>query len=145
MFGRILISLISCVFCDLRARFAFFCASYLNLPTSRNLATGGSAFGDTSTRSSPSSAACSIASRVYITPRFSPSWSITRTFGLWIHSLKRGPFIGGAWFGRRIVGGRMGRLLSSLSGRSPPHHSAKRARREPITYREREPRPQALR
>ena len=38
MFGRILISLISCVRCDLRARLAFFWASYLYLPTSRNLA-----------------------------------------------------------------------------------------------------------
>src|SRR3982750_5027761 len=105
MFGRILISLISCVFWLLRARLAFFCASYLNLPTSRNLATGGSALGDTSTRSRPSPWACSIASLVYITPRFSPSWSITRTLGDWIHSLNRGPFIGGACKGRRILGG----------------------------------------
>jgi hypothetical protein len=43
------------------------------------LATGGSALGETSTRSRPTSAACSIASRVYITPRFSPFSSITRT------------------------------------------------------------------
>ena len=33
------------------------------------------------------SAAASIASRVNMTPRFSPSWSITRTFGDWINSL----------------------------------------------------------
>src|SRR3546814_1362318 len=95
MFGRILISLISCFFWLLRAIFAFFWASYLNLPTSRNLHTGGSALGDTSTRSSPTSAACSIASRVYITPRFSPSSSITRTLGTVMNSLKRGPLVGG--------------------------------------------------
>src|SRR3569623_889356 len=111
MFGRSVISLISCVFCDLRARLAFFWASYLNLPTSRNLATGGSALGDTSTRSSPSSLACSIASRVYITPRFSPSWSITRTLGDTMNSLKRGPFIGGAW---RVMGGRIGEAPESV-------------------------------
>src|SRR3546814_6875640 len=66
MLGRILISLISCVLCDLRARLAFFWASYLYLPTSRNFTTGGSAFGDTSTRSRPTPAACSIASCVNI-------------------------------------------------------------------------------
>src|ERR1700712_1198099 len=108
MLGRILISLISCVFWLLRARLAFFWASYLNLPTSRNLATGGSALGDTSTRSRPSSLACSIASLVYMTPRFSPSWSITRTLGDWMNSLNRGPFIGGACKGRRILGGGIG-------------------------------------
>ena len=106
MFGRILISLISCVFCDLRARLAFFWASYLYLPTSRNLATGGSALGETSTRSRPTSAACSIASAVSMTPRFSPFSSITRTLGETMNSLKRGPFMGGAC-GRRARGGRI--------------------------------------
>src|SRR6185436_10305369 len=106
MLGRILISLISCVFCDLRARLAFFWASYLYLPTSRNLQTGGSALGDTSTRSRPTSAACSIASAVSITPRFSPFSSITRTLGTVMNSLKRGPLSGGA-VGRRVRGGRM--------------------------------------
>src|SRR3546814_5013881 len=106
MFGRILFSLISCVFWLLRAIFAFFWASYLNLPTSRNLHTGGSALGDTSTRSSPTSAAASIASRVYITPRFSPSPSITRTFGTVMNSLNRGPVIGGGVIERRDKIGR---------------------------------------
>src|SRR5829696_8185044 len=101
MLGRILISLISCVFCDLRARLAFFWASYLNLPTSRNLHTGGSALGETSTRSRPTSAACSIASRVYMTPRFSPSWSITRTLSEVIIVLKRGPLLTGGVIRRR--------------------------------------------
>src|SRR5579859_7811959 len=109
MFGRILISLISCVFWLLRARLAFFCASYLCLPTSRNLHTGGSALGETSTRLSPSSCACSIASRVYITPRFSPASSITRTLGTLMNSSNRGPLrgMGGAPSGRRIIGGRI--------------------------------------
>src|SRR3954463_7005601 len=106
MFGRILISLISCVFCDLRARLAFFWASYLYLPTSRNLHTGGSALGDTSTRSRPASDACSIASAVSSTPRFSPFSSITRTLGAEMNSLKRGPLSGGA-IGRRVMGGRI--------------------------------------
>src|SRR3546814_17639204 len=92
LFGRILISLISCVFWVLRAALAFFWDSYLYLPTSRNLHTGGSAFGETSTRSSPTSAACSIASAVSITPRFSPSSSITRTLGAAMNSLYCGPF-----------------------------------------------------
>src|SRR5918993_4752577 len=109
MFGRILISLISCVFCDFRARLAFFCASYLYLPTSRNLQTGGSALGDTSTRSRPASAACSIASGVSRTPRFSPFSSITRTLGAEMNSLKRGPLIGGGAGGP----GRGGRMLLS--------------------------------
>jgi hypothetical protein len=68
--------------------------------------------GETSTRSRPSSRACSIASRVYITPRFSPFSSITRTFWLWINSLKRGPFSGngGAPKGRRgDIGGGIAR------------------------------------
>src|ERR1044072_9711441 len=104
MFGRILISLISCVFCDLRARLAFFWASYLYLPTSRYLQTGGSALGETSTRSRPMSPACSIASAVSMTPRFSPFSSITRTLGAEMNSLKRGPLSGGA-AGRRGGGG----------------------------------------
>src|ERR1044072_6394139 len=106
MFGRILISLIACVFCDLRARLAFFWASYLYLPTSRNLQTGGSAVGETSTRSRPTSAACSIASAGSNTPRFSPFSSITRTLGTEMNSLKRGPLSGGA-VGRRLRGGRI--------------------------------------
>src|SRR6195952_2755862 len=106
MFGRILISLISCVFCDLRARLAFFWASYLYLPTSRNLQTGGAALGATSTRSRPTSPACSIASAVSKTPRFSPFSSITRTLGTEMNSLKRGPWSGGA-AGGRVMGGRM--------------------------------------
>ena len=41
------------IFWFLRASAAFFCSWYLNLPKSRILQTGGSASGDTSTRSSP--------------------------------------------------------------------------------------------
>ena len=40
MFGRILISLISCVFCDLRARLAFFWTSYLILADIEELGDG---------------------------------------------------------------------------------------------------------
>jgi hypothetical protein len=62
--------------------------------------------GDTSTRSRPTSAACSIASRVYRTPRFSPFSSITRTLGTVMNSLYRGPDLGGGGAsGRRIIGG----------------------------------------
>src|SRR5438128_304887 len=62
MLGRNLISLTSMIFCFLRASFFFFCSSYLNLPKSRILQTGGSALGATSTRSRPASAAISSAS-----------------------------------------------------------------------------------
>ena len=62
MFGRILISLTSMTFCFFLASFFFFWASYLNFPKSRILQTGGSAFGDTSTRSRPYSSARANAS-----------------------------------------------------------------------------------
>lgn len=47
-------------------------------------ATGGTAFGDISIRSIPSSLALSKASLKEITPRFEPSSSITRSSGAWI-------------------------------------------------------------
>src|SRR3979411_46309 len=51
MLGRSLISLTSTSFWRLRASFFFFCSSYLNLPKSRILHTGGSAPGAVSTQS----------------------------------------------------------------------------------------------
>ncbi len=59
MLGRILISLISMVFCFLRASAAFFWAWYLNRPKSRILQTGGAGSAAISTRSSPASLAIS--------------------------------------------------------------------------------------
>src|SRR5579885_3268546 len=50
------------VFCFLRASFLRFCSSYLNLPKSKILQTGGSALAATSTRSSPASLARARAS-----------------------------------------------------------------------------------
>ena len=81
MLGRSLISLISMTFCFLRASFFFFCSSYLNLPKSRILQTGGSALGEISTRSSPTSAAMLMASRVDTTPIMSPFSPTRRTCG----------------------------------------------------------------
>src|ERR1700755_3396028 len=53
MLGRSLISLTSMIFCFLRASFFFFCSSYLYLPKSRILQTGGAAFGAIFTISAP--------------------------------------------------------------------------------------------
>src|SRR3974390_872806 len=68
MLGRSLISLTSITFCFLRASFFFFCSSYLNLPKSRILQTGGSAAAATSTRSSPASLAPADAAARSVTP-----------------------------------------------------------------------------
>src|SRR6478735_1140983 len=92
---------------------------------SRNLATGGSAFGEISTRSSPTSAACSIASRVNITPRFSPFSSITLTFWDWMNWLNRGPDKTGGAIDRRGLGGgiTLSPLTIGISLPAKPSHS----------------------
>jgi len=56
-----------------------FCCSYLNLPQSIILQTGGAAFGDISTRSKPSSSASLRASDKGTTPMGSSSLPIRRT------------------------------------------------------------------
>src|SRR5271167_1957262 len=91
MLGRSLISLTSMIFCFLRASFFFFCSSYLYLPKSRILQTGGSAFGAISTRSRPASEAIEIASLRPTIPTILPRWSTRRTRMTPISSLTRGP------------------------------------------------------
>src|SRR5262245_15097753 len=66
----------------------FFCA-YLNLPKSITRQTGGSAFGWTSTRSSPASSAMRRASSVETTPTCSLAALIRRTWGTRICRLTR--------------------------------------------------------
>ena len=56
---------------------AFFCASYLYLPISIILQTGGFAFGAISIKSKPSFFALLIASFKFKIPKFSPSLAIT--------------------------------------------------------------------
>src|SRR6266851_9231995 len=91
MLGRNLISLTSMIFCFLRASFFFFCSSYLYLPKSRILQTGGSALGATSTRSRPASDAMVSASLRPTTPTMLPRSSTRRTRRTPISSLMRGP------------------------------------------------------
>src|SRR5260370_11066469 len=101
MLGRSFISLTSIIFCFFRASFFFFCSSYLNLPKSRILHTGGSAPGAISTRSRPAFKAMVSASLRPTTPTMLPRSSTRRTFIAPISSLMRGPsrvgviFIGG--------------------------------------------------
>src|SRR5579863_8149025 len=114
--GRSLISLTSMTFCFLRASFLRFCSSYLNLPKSRILHTGGSALGDTSTRSRPASMARARASFRGTTPSISPRSLTRRTRGTLISSLMRGPSLrggGGAWVER----GGMRQLLTCCGRR----------------------------
>src|ERR1700722_2861135 len=104
MLGRTLISLISMTFCFFLASFFFFCCSYLNLPKSSILHTGGSAFGLISTRSRPTENARCMASRAVMTPCISPSSSIRRTCGMRISSFTLGPSrVGGAAIGPRAI------------------------------------------
>src|ERR1700745_2146984 len=91
MLGRSFISLTSRIFCFCRASFFFFCSSYLYLPKSRILHTGGSAFGAISTRSRPASEAMFSASLRSTTPTMLPRSSTRRTRGTPISSLIRGP------------------------------------------------------
>src|SRR4029077_13274342 len=91
MLGRSLISLTSMIFCFLRASFFFFCSSYLYLPKSRILQTGGSAVGAISTRSRPASEAMVSASLRPTTPTMLPRSSTRRTRITPISSLIRGP------------------------------------------------------
>src|SRR6266850_1196636 len=91
MLGRNLISLTSMIFCFLRASFFFFCSSYLYLPKSRILQTGGSAFGAISTRSRPASEAMVSASLRPTTPTMLPRSSTRRTCITPISPLIRGP------------------------------------------------------
>src|SRR5690606_13741168 len=84
----------------------------------RILQTGGSAFGEISTRSSPASSALVSASRADITPSISPASSIRRMRGALIWSLIRGSSGLGARVSRgasRLKGGR-----GPEGGRGPP-------------------------
>jgi len=56
---------------------AFFCASYLYLPISIILHTGGFALGAISIKSKPSSLAIAIASFVFSIPKFFPLLAMT--------------------------------------------------------------------
>jgi len=112
MFGRILISLTSMIFCFLRASLLRFCSSYLYLPKSMILQTGGSALGETSTRSSPTLVARSSASAVATTPTFSPVSSISRIVRSSMVSFTRGP-------PRDGVGSKGGLAMDSLHNSLP--------------------------
>src|SRR5579871_1754611 len=101
MLGRSLISFTSITFCFLRASFFFFCSSYLYLPKSRILQTGGSAVGAISTRSKPASAAAASASLRETIPIMVPRSSISLTRATPISSLIRGP----SRVGIRLIGG----------------------------------------
>ena len=79
--GRSLISLSTMVDWWRRDNFSFFDVSYLNLPKSMILHTGGAARGLTSTSSSPCSSARRSASWVGMMPTCEPSAPITRTSG----------------------------------------------------------------
>ncbi len=79
--GRSLISLRTTVVWCLREAFSFFDVSYLNLPKSMILQTGGAARGFTSTSSNPASSASLSASCVGMTPICAPSAPMTRTSG----------------------------------------------------------------
>ena len=81
VFGRSLISLSTIVDWCLREAFSFFDVSYLNLPKSMILQTGGAARGLTSTSSSPCSSARRSASWVGMMPTCAPSAPMTRTSG----------------------------------------------------------------
>ena len=81
VFGRSLISLSTIVDWCLREAFSFFDVSYLNLPKSMILQTGGAARGLTSTSSSPCSSASLSASCVGMMPTWLPSAPMTRTSG----------------------------------------------------------------
>ncbi len=75
--GLNFISFNSIFFCFFFALLAFFCASYLYLPMSIILQTGGFAFGAISIKSKPSFFALLIASFKFKIPKFSPSLAIT--------------------------------------------------------------------
>ena len=79
--GRSLISLRTMVDWCLREAFSFLEVSYLNLPKSMILQTGGAARGLTSTSSSPCSSAILRASCVGMMPTCPPSAAMTRTSG----------------------------------------------------------------
>src|SRR5262245_50307661 len=91
VFGRrrTVLSLVLC--CLTLDSCAFLFCSYLNLPKSMILQTGGRTLGATSTRSSPASSAIASACSVGTTPTCFPSWSISRTSRMRIFSLILGP------------------------------------------------------
>ena len=76
-------------FCFFFATLAFFWASYLYLPKSKILHTGGDTFGEISTRSRPADSALSKASAILIIPIFSPFSSMSLTVSDVILSLTR--------------------------------------------------------
>src|SRR5215469_4095498 len=87
--GRMRISFSSIVFWCLRASFSFLACSYLNLPQSISLQTGGTDIGETSTRSRSRSRASAKACAEDITPIGLPSSSIRRTSRARTRSLMR--------------------------------------------------------
>src|SRR5262245_34937806 len=91
VFGRrrTVLSLVLC--CLTLDSCAFLFCSYLNLPKSMILQTGGRTLGATSTRSSPASSAIASACSVGTTPTCFPSWSISRTSRMRSFSLILGP------------------------------------------------------
>src|SRR6185369_8990154 len=103
-------------FCFLRASLRFFWASYLNFPMSRILQTGGSALGEISTRSRPTSAAMLSASRSEVTPAIVPSSLTNRTLGTVIWALMRGPSRDGAASIGDLAIGRTPLLLTGTLG-----------------------------
>ena len=105
MVGLNFTSLISIIFCFFRASASFFCVSYLYFPKSITLHTGGVAFGEISTKSSPASSASSIALVGDTTPTFPPSAPIKRISVDSIAWFIRGPVsrTGGALCGLRAM------------------------------------------
>src|SRR5665648_350290 len=98
----------------LRASRSLMAASYLNLPKSMSLATGGFAIGATSTRSRSDSAASRNASSTRTMPTCSPLGPTNRTSGTRMRSLIRGSLM---WFSLVI---RQGRPLADEKSPSPP-------------------------
>ena len=91
--GLILISFSWITCCFFLFNFFCFCCSYRYLPKSRILHTGGSTFGEISTKSNPTSSALLRASFIETTPACFPLSSINLTFETLINSFTRGSFL----------------------------------------------------
>ena len=105
MLGRNFTSFTSIVRCFFLASASRFCWSYLNLPKSMILQTGGLALGEISTRSRPTSSASAMPRAGATTPTFSPSAPMRRISGARMRVLTRGPVsrTGGALWGLRAI------------------------------------------
>ena len=91
--GLILISFNWITCCFFLFNFFCFCCSYRYLPKFRILHTGGSTFGEISTKSNPTSSALLRASFIETTPAWFPLSSINRTRATFINSFTRGSFL----------------------------------------------------